>query len=214
MEDPAFLAVLAVNEIDEGEMGRATAPNAPDRACSSCGTGFRARLARCPGCGSSRLARVLHKRGREFWHHPVDESGSKEASEAEAARRHAARVLAEKGDDKRLTAEILRLLNDGRGAMAEWKALQAELGFVSLPHSGAINRPTLACAECPKRFRLRPVRCPKCGSEEIARIQYGYPARMPDEDDWVELGGCCVGPDSPGMACRACGHDFGKTELY
>ncbi|MDD9813417.1 MAG: hypothetical protein OXU37_03995 [Thaumarchaeota archaeon] len=213
MKDPAFLAMLAVNGIDRAEMERATAPNAPNRKCSSCGAGFRARLTRCVRCGSSRLARVVHRAGGQaFWGGPAG-GLDEEAAYAEMARRQAAAHFGDGGAGRRVAAEILRLLDGRAESVAGWKSLQARLGFVSLPYSGAVNRPTLECAECSKRFRLRPVRCPGCGSEEIARIQYGYPVGMPGERDWVELGGCCVSPDSPGMACRACGNEFGRTEL-
>ena len=214
MKDPVFLAMLAVNGIDRAEMDCAAAPNAPNRKCASCGAGFRARLTRCVRCGSSRLARVVHRARRaDFLGRTVGELGGEEAAYAEDARRQAAVYFGAGGAGKRVAAEILRLLDGGAESVAGWKSLQARLGFVSLPYSGAVNRPTLECSECSKRFRLRPVRCPECGSAEIARIQYGYPVGMPDERDWVELGGCCVSPDSPGMACRACGNEFGRTDL-
>jgi len=213
MKDPAFLAMLVVNGIDEGEMARATAPNAPDRLCSSCGAGFRARLTRCAKCGSARLARVLHRaRGQYPGRGELARKlGSEEAAEAELALRRGAGRRGAWDGNKAVAAEVLRLLNGRPEAAAGWRSLQAELGFVPLPYSGAVNRPTLACSECSEAFRPRPVRCPRCGSTKIARIQYGYPAGMPDEDDWVELGGCCVSPEDPGMACRACRHEFGKS---
>jgi len=212
MKDPALLAMLVVNGIGEGDMARATVPNGPDRACSSCGAGFRARLTRCPGCGSARLARVVHK--EESWE-VRDElwagHDGKKATEAETCRLRAEMYLGGRGRDRGVAAEVRRLRDLGAGAAAEWKALQGELGFVIMPRSGAVNAPTLACSECSEAFRPRPVRCPKCGSAKIARIQYGYPARMPDEEEMVELGGCCVSPEDPGMACRSCRHRFGKS---
>lgn len=61
--------------------------------------------------------------------------------------------------------------------------------------------------------RRRTRACPSCGSTKLARIQYGLPPpgaghdpRL--EDGSVVLGGCLVGPDSPDLRCRACGHEY------
>ena len=55
--------------------------------------------------------------------------------------------------------------------------------------------------------------CPRCGSRETARIQYGMPAYSERlEADLVAhrvvLGGCMVGPDQPDLSCTACGLEF------
>ncbi len=55
--------------------------------------------------------------------------------------------------------------------------------------------------------------CPRCGSSEIARIQYGEPAYSPTlEADLdahrVVLGGCMVGEGQPDRACTTCGLEF------
>ena len=59
--------------------------------------------------------------------------------------------------------------------------------------------------------------CPQCGSSEVARIQWGYPALSDELEADVEagrvvLGGCLVGPDDATHQCRACGWTFGGRE--
>ncbi len=52
---------------------------------------------------------------------------------------------------------------------------------------------------------LRP--CPRCGSTDAIRIQYGYPGPEMSESAQrgeIRLGGCLVGPESPAYECRAC----------
>ncbi|MDD9825349.1 MAG: hypothetical protein OXU86_01005 [Thaumarchaeota archaeon] len=207
MRYPAFRAMLVLNATDEAEMCRAAAPGAPDRRCGSCGASFSQSPASCPGCGSSRLVAVVYRRGG--W--GADDEGDDEAAREAAARARGERHLECGEGDEEVAAEIRRLLGSGQKIAAVWSALQARLGFVSLPHSGIVNRPTAACAECARRFRPDPVRCPKCGSEEIARIMYGLPARMPEERDMVVLGGCGVSPRMPSMACLACRRQFGRV---
>ena len=56
--------------------------------------------------------------------------------------------------------------------------------------------------------------CPKCGSEDIAHILYGYPAFEKIEEDLyagkIALGGCCFEADvSPKYHCNDCENDFG-----
>ncbi len=54
--------------------------------------------------------------------------------------------------------------------------------------------------------------CPRCGSEEVAEIFYGYPApgaieRLEAEKGHaVILGGCTLGPEK--WQCRSCGHGW------
>ena len=55
--------------------------------------------------------------------------------------------------------------------------------------------------------------CPRCGSREIAKIQYGMPAFSEQlEADLaarrVVTGGCMVWPDQPDRSCTACGLEF------
>jgi len=48
--------------------------------------------------------------------------------------------------------------------------------------------------------------CKKCGSE-MKRIVYGFPSRMPDEDDDYVLGGCVIMPGAPQFSCPKCAKD-------
>jgi hypothetical protein len=55
--------------------------------------------------------------------------------------------------------------------------------------------------------------CPRCGSSEIARVQYGMPA-LSDQlkadlaAHRVVLGGCMIRPDQPDRACAVCGLEY------
>jgi DNA-directed RNA polymerase subunit RPC12/RpoP len=54
-------------------------------------------------------------------------------------------------------------------------------------------------------------RCPKCGSENVKRIIYGYPSPETVEDFYagrVVLGGCMICPDYPDYRCANCGHEW------
>ena len=55
--------------------------------------------------------------------------------------------------------------------------------------------------------------CPKCGSELILDITYGYPSPEAFEDKSFFSGGCCVDTSSPAYHCTSCEHDFGKIDL-
>ncbi len=53
--------------------------------------------------------------------------------------------------------------------------------------------------------------CPKCKSNEVIDIVYGYPA--PETlQSWfkkeIELGGCIVRDDNPRHKCKKCGHQW------
>ena len=55
--------------------------------------------------------------------------------------------------------------------------------------------------------------CPRCGSRETVRIQYGMPAHSDRlaadlEAHRVVLGGCMIWPDQPDHSCSACGLEF------
>lgn len=55
--------------------------------------------------------------------------------------------------------------------------------------------------------------CPRCGSRETVRIQYGEPAYSERlaadlEAHRVVLGGCMVWDDQPDLSCTACGLEF------
>jgi transposase-like protein len=60
----------------------------------------------------------------------------------------------------------------------------------------------------------RPRKCPRCGSERIARILYGMPAlseelRLELETRRAVLGGCAVAGNDPRWRCTACGYEMG-----
>jgi len=55
--------------------------------------------------------------------------------------------------------------------------------------------------------------CPRCGSREIAKFQYGEPASSDRleadlEARRVVLGGCMVWDDQPDRTCTACSLEF------
>ena len=54
-------------------------------------------------------------------------------------------------------------------------------------------------------------KCPRCGSEDVLPIVYGYPGPELFEESLagqVRLGGCMVGPDSPEFHCEVCDHEW------
>ena len=54
-------------------------------------------------------------------------------------------------------------------------------------------------------------KCPKCGSENIASIVFGFPSPEMIEElnsDKIVLGGCCVTEDDPEWHCKDCEHDW------
>tara|TARA_Y100001960_G_scaffold107231_1_gene115214 strand:- start:2965 stop:4011 length:1047 start_codon:yes stop_codon:yes gene_type:complete len=58
-------------------------------------------------------------------------------------------------------------------------------------------------------------KCPKCGSDQVTLITYGYPDGSPEvmekiKNEEVELGGCCVDDNSPKWKCQDCEERFGK----
>ena len=55
--------------------------------------------------------------------------------------------------------------------------------------------------------------CPKCGSELILDISYGYPSPEAFENKSFFSGGCCVDTSSPAYHCTSCKHNFGKIDL-
>ena len=62
----------------------------------------------------------------------------------------------------------------------------------------------------------KPEPCPKCGSENVVPIQYGFPSvKMFEAADRREiaLGGCCVEPGIPLRACVDCGEEFGRLGI-
>ena len=57
------------------------------------------------------------------------------------------------------------------------------------------------------------IKCPCCGSIDVAKILYGYPAFGLYDNENIVLGGCCVEVNSPQRYCRACECRFRKTSL-
>jgi len=53
--------------------------------------------------------------------------------------------------------------------------------------------------------------CPKCKSNEVIDILYGYPTQETLQS-WfkkeVELGGCIVGKENPLHKCKKCEHQW------
>ena len=61
----------------------------------------------------------------------------------------------------------------------------------------------------------RPRKCPRCGSERIAKILYGMPAfseelRLEMKVGRVVLGGCGVTGNDPRWRCLDCGYGMGR----
>ena len=57
----------------------------------------------------------------------------------------------------------------------------------------------------------RQIKCPKCQSNNIIPIVYGYPPSDVGEEaekGIVQLGGCVINDDSPQWHCKNCGHEF------
>ncbi|OQB35148.1 MAG: hypothetical protein BWY09_02417 [Candidatus Hydrogenedentes bacterium ADurb.Bin179] len=57
-------------------------------------------------------------------------------------------------------------------------------------------------------------KCPRCGSENVARYLFGLPNWNPELMDKVtrkevKLGGCCMSMNDPRYHCNACQLDFG-----
>ena len=54
--------------------------------------------------------------------------------------------------------------------------------------------------------------CPKCKSNMIIDIVYGYPSEEMSEDadrNKIALGGCCIDSSNPLFKCKSCFHEFG-----
>ena len=59
--------------------------------------------------------------------------------------------------------------------------------------------------------------CPECGSNNVAKILYGYIAFDSElekdlEAGKIALGGCCVSGIDPKWECNKCGHRWGKLK--
>lgn len=60
-------------------------------------------------------------------------------------------------------------------------------------------------------------KCPACGSTDTVKFLYGEPTyeafESAERGEFV-LGGCCVSDISPTRHCKACGQDFGGSDLF
>lgn len=57
------------------------------------------------------------------------------------------------------------------------------------------------------------IKCPKCGSQNIVKIIYGYPTAKTmkkAEKGKIKLGGCCISENDPTRHCKDCGKNFLK----
>ena len=62
------------------------------------------------------------------------------------------------------------------------------------------------------------LRCPECGSNNIAEILWGLPAFTDElkkclDEGKVVLGGCCISDDDPRYQCNECMSTFGRSEF-
>lgn len=60
------------------------------------------------------------------------------------------------------------------------------------------------------------LKCPECGSNNIAEIPWGLPAFTEElqkklDEKKVVLGGCCISDDDPKYECNECKHRFGQS---
>lgn len=65
---------------------------------------------------------------------------------------------------------------------------------------------------------VRPAKCPRCGSERVADIRYGYVLITPDLEAKLQAGKTCLGgcivshlDADPQWCCAGCGHRWGLT---
>ena len=58
-------------------------------------------------------------------------------------------------------------------------------------------------------FEMKGECCPKCGSENVAKILHGYVTAMTEIPDDVTLGGYTVVPED--WHCRDCRHEWEST---
>jgi len=65
-------------------------------------------------------------------------------------------------------------------------------------------------------LKKRKKACPKCGSEDVLPILYGYPGpemMAAAAKGLIALGGCCVSDDDPRKHCKACGEEFDRPPV-
>jgi hypothetical protein len=59
---------------------------------------------------------------------------------------------------------------------------------------------------------MKPRLCPACGSERIARAEYGMPAPDQADDERVFWAGCIVGEEHR-YGCHGCGATFDRADV-
>lgn len=67
--------------------------------------------------------------------------------------------------------------------------------------------------EATKMEKIEKGECPKCKSENIVKIIYGYPSpstMKKAERGKISLGGCCIGENDPNWHCKDCKNEFIK----
>jgi hypothetical protein len=65
-----------------------------------------------------------------------------------------------------------------------------------------------------KNIKMDLKKCPKCNSNDVARIVYGLPteeAFKEADKRKIVFGGCCIDDSCPKWHCNQCGHDWGKA---
>ena len=59
--------------------------------------------------------------------------------------------------------------------------------------------------------------CPKCKSNMIIDIIYGFPTKKMLEDasyNKINLGGCDISPNNPDFKCKSCGYEFKELDKF
>lgn len=68
-----------------------------------------------------------------------------------------------------------------------------------------------------KEYSKKPQKCPSCGSNKIANIQFGYPAfssklESDINEGKIVLAGCCISLDDPEWQCSNCHAEYFKKK--
>ncbi|MCX6720339.1 MAG: hypothetical protein NTW11_00850 [Candidatus Staskawiczbacteria bacterium] len=59
-------------------------------------------------------------------------------------------------------------------------------------------------------LKLNPKKCPKCGSAEVLKIEYGEHSVELNERIDIYWGGCCITGEDPEWHCKKCRWEWGK----
>lgn len=59
-------------------------------------------------------------------------------------------------------------------------------------------------------LKINPKKCPKCGADEVLKIEYGEPSEELAERTDVYLGGCCILTPAAEWHCKKCRWEWGK----